>query len=108
MKSSERERIGIIGGGFGGLYTALKVEKLLSAEKRDTTTITLIDPKKNFVFLPLLYELAIESASIPEVAPMYNELLEKSKFMQPIFKTSLCRQKCSSSKANCYTFIHKN
>lgn len=70
----------IIGGGFGGLYTALKLDKISNGNM----AITLVDPKENFVFLPLLYELAIDTASEIEVAPKYEELLKKSnvKFIQ--------------------------
>jgi len=71
----------IVGGGFGGLYTALKIEQLSKGE----TQVVLVDPKDKFVFLPLLYELAVGTASVLEVAPRYSELLKSSKgitFMQ--------------------------
>ena len=70
----------IIGGGFGGLYTALKLDKISNGNM----AITLVDSKENFVFLPLLYELAIDTASEKEVAPKYEELLKNSniKFIQ--------------------------
>ena len=60
----------MVGGGFGGLYTALKVK-----EQSPSTAVTLVDPKDKFVFLPLLYELAVGSASVVEVAPRYEDLL---------------------------------
>ena len=60
----------IVGGGFGGLYTALKLRAL-----SPTTQVKLVDPKDHFVFLPLLYELAVGSASAIEVAPLYQDLL---------------------------------
>jgi demethylphylloquinone reductase len=66
------QNICVVGGGFGGLYTALKLDKLYSPKD---VSITLIDPKDKFVFLPLLYELVADSASIVEVAPRFNELL---------------------------------
>lgn len=67
-------------GGFGGLYTALKLEKLLQSP----SDITVIDAKDKFVFLPLLYELAVGDASVAEVAPRYTDLLSTSniKFVQ--------------------------
>ena len=47
-------RICIVGGGFGGLYTALRLSKLFV--KRDKyLTITLIDKNNHFLFTPLLY-----------------------------------------------------
>ena len=74
----------VIGGGFGGLYTALKLEELSKEAGNSNIEITLIDPKDKFVFLPLLYELAVGTASILEVAPRYKSILEASniKFIQ--------------------------
>ena len=68
--ASKSNRVCIVGGGFGGLYTALKL-----SQKQPSLDISLIDPKDKFVFLPLLYELAVGTASIVEVAPRYQELL---------------------------------
>jgi NADH dehydrogenase len=39
----------------------------------------LIEPKDNFVFSPLLYELAVGTASSVEVAPSYQSLLATSR-----------------------------
>ena len=75
-KSSSKSVV-IIGGGFGGLYTALKLNEL-SKSKGKEICITLVDPKDKFVFLPLLYEFAIENAVIQEVGPSYQNLLENS------------------------------
>jgi NADH dehydrogenase len=72
-----KSNICIVGGGFGGLYTALKISSTLS--ENDNVEITLIDPKDKFIFLPLLYELAIGGASVLEVAPKYETLLKGSK-----------------------------
>lgn len=65
-------RVSIIGGGFGGLYTALELDK-----KTDPSLeITLFDSNEKFVFLPLLYELAVGRAAVAEVAPTFNNLLK--------------------------------
>lgn len=68
-------RICILGGGFGGLYTALRLEKLAWAEGRKPE-ITLIDRQPNFVFTPLLYELITGEMQSWEIAPPFNELLQ--------------------------------
>jgi len=80
-----KKSVCIIGGGFGGLYTALKLDDM----SQGNIAITLVDPKENFIFLPLLYELAINTASEIEVAPKYDELLKKSniKFMKDVVKS---------------------
>ena len=70
----DKQKIAIIGGGFGGLYTALQIDSM----KDPDIDITLFDPKDKFVFLPLLYELAVGTASVTEVSPLYEDLLEGS------------------------------
>lgn len=53
---SSRPRVCIIGGGFGGLYTALRLDSLTwPADKRPQ--IVLVDQSDRFVFKPMLYEL---------------------------------------------------
>lgn len=59
--------VAIFGGGFGGLYAALALPKDLD--------VVLVEPSESFVFLPLLYDLTIGTASEAEVCPSYNDLL---------------------------------
>lgn len=66
----------VVGGGFGGLYTAMGLAQEL---KSSGSNVYLIDPKSRFVFLPLLYELAVGKAPLAEVAPLYDDLLKGSK-----------------------------
>ena len=60
----------IVGGGFGGLYTALAL-----AGRRQHPPILLIDPNDRFLFLPLLYELLSGELRSWEIAPRYDTLL---------------------------------
>ena len=68
-------RICILGGGFGGLYTALRLNQLVwtTGQKPE---ITLIDRQTNFVFTPLLYELVTGEMQGWEIAPPFAELLK--------------------------------
>jgi NADH dehydrogenase len=66
----ESQPIVIVGGGFGGLYTALAL-----AEQRDHPPLLLIEPQEQFLFLPLLYELLSGELRRWEVAPRYDALL---------------------------------
>jgi len=71
-QSPSSPRIVILGGGFAGLYTALKLDELAW----DTTpTIILADQRDRFVFAPLLYELVTGELETWEVAPLYADLL---------------------------------
>ncbi len=63
----------ILGGGFGGLYTALALSKL--DWKSEQPDIVLIDQRDRFVFSPLLYELVTGELQTWEIAPPYEELL---------------------------------
>jgi NADH dehydrogenase len=65
----------VVGGGFGGLFTALRIAKRL---KRGSQ-LYLIDPKDRFVFLPLLYDLLVSAASVSEIAPRFCDILIGSK-----------------------------
>ncbi|MEM6251424.1 MAG: NAD(P)/FAD-dependent oxidoreductase [Cyanobacteria bacterium P01_D01_bin.156] len=68
------KRVVILGGGFGGLYTALALSKL-PWEKTAKPEITLVDQRDRFLFAPLLYEVVTDELQTWEVAPPYTELL---------------------------------
>lgn len=78
----------IIGGGFAGLYTALRLLQF-PWETSQRPDITLIDRQNHFVFSPLLYELITEEMQPWEVAPTYTELLRHGpvKFVQTQVQT---------------------
>jgi NADH dehydrogenase len=67
------QSICILGGGFGGLYSALRLAHL--PWEGTPPTITLVDCSDRFIFLPLLYELVTDELQTWEVAPPYVELL---------------------------------
>jgi demethylphylloquinone reductase len=67
-------QICILGGGFGGLYTALRLSQL-PWEKHQKPEITLVDRSDRFLFAPLLYELVTGEMQTWEIAPPFVELL---------------------------------
>jgi NADH:ubiquinone reductase (non-electrogenic) len=71
----EQPHIVILGGGFGGINSALTLPTLPWSDSAIKPKITLIDKSERFVFLPLLYELCVDDASIDEVAPTFKSLL---------------------------------
>jgi NADH:ubiquinone reductase (non-electrogenic) len=73
-KNEQNQQICILGGGFGGLYTALRLSQLPWRET-PKPEITLVDQNDRFVFLPLLYELLTGELQTWEIAPPYAELL---------------------------------
>jgi NADH:ubiquinone reductase (non-electrogenic) len=71
------KRICILGGGFGGLYTALRLSNL-PWPQQEPVEIVLIDQRDRFLFAPLLYELVTGELQTWEIAPPYGELLENT------------------------------
>lgn len=67
--SSSQARVVIIGGGFGGLFTALGL-----AGHAQTT---LISDEDHFLFKPLLYEYLSGEVEAWHIAPVYKELLDE-------------------------------
>lgn len=63
-------RIVIIGGGFGGLFTAL--------ELAGTANVTLVTDEDHFLFTPMLYEYLSGEVEEWHIAPKYGELLDEN------------------------------
>ncbi|MDY6782530.1 MAG: NAD(P)/FAD-dependent oxidoreductase [Cyanobacteriota bacterium] len=83
MTNQPSTRICILGGGFGGLYTALRLSEF-PLERSHNLEITLVDRNDRFLFSPLLYELVTREMQTWEIAPSFVELLEQTnvKFCQ--------------------------
>jgi NADH:ubiquinone reductase (non-electrogenic) len=68
--TNEKKRIVIIGGGFGGLFTALDLA--------GAGEVTLISDEDHFLFAPMLYEYLSGEVEAWHIAPQYKELLDES------------------------------
>lgn len=68
------KQICVLGGGFGGLFTALRLSQLPWLQ-RQKPQILLVDQSDRFLFLPLLYELVTGELQTWEIAPPFEELL---------------------------------
>ncbi|KAK4366352.1 hypothetical protein RND71_014232 [Anisodus tanguticus] len=78
LKSIERRpRVCIVGGAFGGLYTALRLESLVWPDDKKPQVV-LIDQSERFVFKPLLYELLCGEVEAWEIAPQFSDLLSNT------------------------------
>ena len=71
------QRIVILGGGFGGMYTAYYLEKLISA--KDPIEIILINRDNYFVYQPMLAEVVGGSLGILDTVSNLKGLLKKTK-----------------------------
>ncbi|MDP5339543.1 MAG: NAD(P)/FAD-dependent oxidoreductase [Nodularia sp. (in: cyanobacteria)] len=75
--TQQTPRICILGGGFGGLYTALRLSQL-PWENDQKPEIVLVDQSDRFIFAPLLYELLTGELQTWEIAPPFEELLQNT------------------------------
>ena len=75
--SEQPAKICILGGGFAGLYTALRLSKF-TWESGQKPEIVLIDRSDRFLFLPLLYELLTGELQTWEIAPPFEEILQNT------------------------------
>jgi NADH:ubiquinone reductase (non-electrogenic) len=66
--ANKQARILIIGGGFGGLFTALDLA--------GAGEVTLVSPEDHFLFTPMLYEYLSGEVEAWHIAPHYKELLD--------------------------------
>src|SRR5271170_2952256 len=69
---SERRKVVVIGGGFGGLSAAQHLNSNL-------VDVTLIDRRNYYLFQPLLYQVATGSLSAGEVASPLRSVLSRQK-----------------------------
>jgi demethylphylloquinone reductase len=65
-----KPRVVILGGGFGGLFTAL--------ELAGAADITLVSDASHFLFTPMLYEYLSGEVEEWHIAPRYSELLDEN------------------------------
>src|SRR6266704_3255938 len=71
------KRIVILGGGFGGVYAALHLERLL-ARKRDVE-LCLVSRDNFFLFTPMLHEIAASDLEITNIVNPLRKLLRRVK-----------------------------
>lgn len=72
---NNKTRILILGSGFGGLYTALHLEKTLA--RAPDIEITLINRENFFLFTPMLHEVAASDLDITHIVSPVRKLLKR-------------------------------
>src|SRR5580765_1781559 len=73
-------RVLILGGGFGGVYTALHLQRLF---KRDADVqITLVDRENYFLMTPLLFEAGSGVIEPRHAVTPIRSLLDKARFVE--------------------------
>ncbi len=71
-------RIIILGGGFGGLYTALELERQI--RRRDDVEVILVNRENFFLFTPMLHEVAASDLDVTHIVNPIRKLLKRVQF----------------------------
>ncbi len=74
-----KKTILILGGGFGGVYTAVYLEKLMTAAERETTDIVIVSRDNYIVFQPLLPEVISGSVELNHVISPIRRLAKAAR-----------------------------
>ena len=74
-RKPRKKRIIILGGGFGGVYAAMHLEKLLA--RRASVEICLVSRDNFFLFTPMLHEIAASDLEITNIVNPLRKLLRK-------------------------------
>jgi NADH dehydrogenase len=74
-----RARVVILGGGFGGLYTALELERL--AARGAPIEVTLVNRDNYLLFTPMLHEVAASDLDLTHIVNPIRKMAAKTTFV---------------------------
>jgi NADH:quinone reductase (non-electrogenic) len=80
MSTNGRTQIVILGAGFGGVYTAMHLEKQLAHAPH--VNITLVNRENFFLFTPMLHEVAASDLDITHIVNPIRKLLHRVNFFE--------------------------
>src|SRR5213594_1952266 len=78
MNTGRRNRIVILGGGFGGVYTALRFERAIARDP--SLEVTLVSRENFLLFTPMLHEVAASDVDITHIVNPIRKLLRRVRF----------------------------
>jgi len=90
-KSNRPRRILILGSGFGGLYTALHLEKKL--RHSPDVELTLVNRENFFLFTPMLHEVAAGDLDLTHIVNPVRKLLRRTHFFNGDIKSIDLRER---------------
>lgn len=76
--SNPKKRVVILGGGFGGVYVAVHLEKLFTPQELTETEIVLVSRENYMVFQPLLPEVVSGSVELNHVITPIRRMAPKA------------------------------
>ena len=78
MPTNGRTKVVIAGGGFGGIYTALELDKWLF--RFPNVDVTLVNRDNFFLFTPMLHEVAASDLDITNIVNPVRKLVSDVEF----------------------------
>lgn len=79
-RSGRGKRVLILGGGFGGIYTALELERALAWN--DEVEVTLVNRDNFFLFTPMLHEVAASDLDLTNIVSPIRKMLRRVDFFE--------------------------
>jgi NADH:ubiquinone reductase (H+-translocating) len=80
MSNNPTKRILILGGGFAGVYAAMKLEKIVA--RHPEVEITLVNRENFFLFTPLLHEVAASDLDLTAIVNPVRKMLKRASFFE--------------------------
>jgi NADH dehydrogenase len=77
---NNKTKILILGGGFGGVYTALRLDKTLA--RRADVEVTLVSSDNFLLFTPMLHEVASGDLNPSDIVNPIRRMLKRVQFVQ--------------------------
>jgi NADH dehydrogenase len=71
---SDKTRVLILGGGFGGVYAALEFEK----RNDERFEVTVVNRENFFLFTPMLHEIAASDLDLTNIVNLVRKMLPRS------------------------------
>ncbi|HEY8121626.1 MAG TPA: NAD(P)/FAD-dependent oxidoreductase [Myxococcota bacterium] len=78
MAASTTQRVIVLGGGFGGVYAAMELERTLA--DRPDVEILLVSRENFFSFTPMLHEVAASDVDLTHIVNPVRKLLKRVRF----------------------------
>ena len=74
------KKVLVLGGGFGGVYAALELEKRLGSDP--DVEITLVNRDNFFLFTPMLHEVAASDLDLTDIVSPIRRILRRADFFE--------------------------